>query len=162
MKPIIFLLLQLLIPTYLLAQNPDSALCQQIFKIQQLVQEKIPVRRELFTATDSEYFVWDITLDGKGNLLKVDLICKENSKSKKIFNDVAAEIRSNWETIEVPYLKIFIPLILTFFDNTDYEKAENNVLGNLALADLLKNTSKINSKILVVSAIHIYFTDTIK
>ncbi|ODT53719.1 MAG: hypothetical protein ABS68_05175 [Niastella sp. SCN 39-18] len=159
MKTLIFGLICFL-PNISFGQIGDSLFEKQMKNIDYLIQSNLPSEPSEYAERSSEYFIFDISLDGKGNLIEVDILCKENSKNILLVKKIQQLIKQNWKPLNIPYFKIFIPLILIFFD--EKESSLNNVTGALAVNELFKYIDLKDSKIFISKRISLYWTEVHK
>lgn len=79
MKILIFGLICFL-PNISFGQIGDSLFEKRMKNIDYLIQSNLPSEPSEYAERSSEYFIFDISLDGKGNLIEVDILCKEIQK----------------------------------------------------------------------------------
>ncbi len=146
----------LLLPLSGITQVTDTLFEKQMKELNYLIQSNMPSKEDEYVSKSSEYFIFDLTLDSTGDLITVDILCRDNSLNISLMKKIKPIIKKNWTKINSGYYKIFIPVIITFFYEDQSEA--NNIIGTLAFNEMLRYIIINDKRIFLAKRISYYWS----
>lgn len=122
MKKLLFFFI--LIPFFSAGQKQtDTAFQKQMANLRISIEKALPKKGMEFKKNECEYFLYDITLGIKGEILNADLVRRNSSVNFESAEKLLPLIKEKWIPVQSGYRKVFIPVFFVFDCNDPETKA---------------------------------------